>query len=468
MPVRINNNIAAINAHRNLLRNDSQLSLSLERLSSGFRINKASDDASGLVISENLRAQITGMTQAIANSQDAVSVIQTAEGALNEVHTLLNSMRSLGLHAMNTGVTTATQIAADQSQIDSAVDSIDRIAATTKFAGRRLLDGSAGFQTSNVATEITSIDAAAGTTTPQSITVEVTLAATQAKLDSQSLTGGAVSGGTVTITGNKGSSSITIISGTSTANVAAAINAETSNTGVTATVSGLFIHMDSENFGSSGFVGVVDAGTILTAATSGGAVGSDITGKIAGTDATGVGNTLTLTAADGGSFVGSVTMDGATATDATDYTFDIAGGSLVFQLGADAEPDERTEITIDDIRTDKLGNATIGFISDIKTGGTSDLTSNAANSVKIIDEAISDISTVRQKLGAFQKNTLESNIANLSISKENITASESRIRDLDVAFETVNFTKAQILLQASTAMLAQANVAPQTVLQLLQ
>jgi flagellin len=465
MPVRINNNIAAINAHRNLLRNDGELSVSLERLSSGFRINKAADDAAGLVISENLRAQITGMTQAIANSQDAVSVIQTAEGALNEVHTLLNSMRSLGLHAMNTGVTTEAQIAADQSQIDSAVESIDRIAATTKFAGRRLLDGSAGFQTSNVDTEIVAINAQSGTTTPQNVTVTVTSGAQQATITSQD-TGGTLSQGTITITGNKGSASLTIASGTTNADVAAAINAETSNTGVTAAASGVYINLTSETYGSAAFIGVVDADTIFSATTSTSDIGYDIVGDIAGTTATGVGNTLTLTEADGGTFVGSVTVAGGTA--AADYTFDITGGTLVFQLGADAEAEERTEISIESIQSTELGDASVGFISDIVTGGTSDLTSNAANSVAIIDEAIADVSAVRQKLGAFQKNTLESNIANLSISKENITASESRIRDVDVAFETVNFTKSQILLQASTAMLAQANVAPQTVLQLLQ
>jgi flagellin len=465
MPVRINNNIAAINAHRNLLRNDGELSLSLERLSSGFRINKAADDAAGLVISENLRAQITGMSQAIANSQDAVSVIQTAEGALNEVHTLLNSMRSLGLHAMNTGVTTEAQIAADQSQIDSAVESIDRIAATTKFAGRRLLDGSAGYQTSNVDTGIAAISAQAGTTTPQSVAVVVGTQAEQAKITSQD-TGGTVSAGAITITGNKGSATITLSVDTSNADVAAAINAETANTGVTAAASGNFINLTSETYGAASFVGVVDADDVLIATTSASAVGVDVAASIDGTNGTGVGNTITWTEADGADFVGSITMDAGQATGT--YNFDITGGTLVFQLGADAEVEERTEISIESIESTELGDATVGFISDIVTGGTSDLTTDAANSVAIIDEAIADVSAVRQKLGAFQKNTLESNIANLSISKENITASESRIRDVDVAFETVNFTKSQILLQASTAMLAQANVAPQTVLQLLQ
>jgi len=142
--MRVAHNITALNAWRNLNQVSSQLGKSVERLSSGYRINKAGDDPAGLVLSENLRAQIVSMDQALANTQDGISMVQTAEGALTEIHSLLDSMRSLALHAANTASITPEAIAADQEQLDSAIDSINRIATTTAFAGKKLLDGSVG------------------------------------------------------------------------------------------------------------------------------------------------------------------------------------------------------------------------------------------------------------------------------------------------------------------------------------
>jgi flagellin len=267
--MRINNNVAAFNAYRNTTASSNGLSKTLEKLSSGFRINRAADDAAGLVISQNLRAQISGLRTATRNVQDGISVVQTAEGALNEVHSMLTRMRELAVQASNTGANDADAVAAAQAEVDSLIDEINHISDETTFGAINLLDGYSGvFQVSQA------------------------------------------SGDTVTVT-------------------------------------------------------------------------------ISDLDATALS-------------VGALT-----------------------------------------------------------------LSSNASDAIDRIDDGISIVSTARGDLGAMQ-NRFESMVNNLQVGVENLTASESRIRDADMALEMVSFTKSQILLQAGTAMMAQANNVPQSVLRLMQ
>jgi len=276
MGLRINQNIAALNAHRNLVATDNALSKSLERLSSGFRINRAADDAAGLAISERMRAQVRGLTQAIRNAQDGISLVQTAEGALNEVHSILQRMRELVVQAGN-GTVSADDREAIQVEINELISELNRISDTTRFNDLVLLDGSAG-----------------------------------------------------------------IVS-------------------------------------------------LLVSADGNGTIDVDLSADL---DAAGLG------------------VDGV---DVTSYT------------------------------------------------GPTD----AAADLSAIDDALTQVSTTRATLGAAQ-NRLEHTIANLGVAVENLSAAESRVRDADMAQEMVQFTRAQILLQAGTAMLAQANAAPQVVLQLLR
>jgi flagellin len=271
MSLRINLNLAALNAQRQLQATDNALSASIEKLSSGFRINRAADDPAGLAISEGLRAQVSGLAQAISNSSDAVNMIQTAEGALSEVHSLLRTMRNLAVHAANTGVNDTTALTADQTQITSALAALDRIATNTQFGTKVLLDG--------------------------------------------------------------------------------------------------------------------------------------------------------------------------TAT------------GLVFQVGANAN--QTISVDIGSCKATDLSISTI------------DVTTDAQSAITALDTAIGTVSTLRSGLGATQQ-SLASNIATLGVAKENIAASESSIRDTDMAAEMVRFTRNQILLQAGVAMLTQANAAPQALLQLLR
>jgi flagellin len=279
MGLRINQNIAAMNAYRNLSVTDGQMSKSLEKLSSGFRINRAADDAAGLSISEGLRSQVGGLKVAVRNAQDGISVVQTAEGALTETHSILQRMRDLHVQAANTGSQDANAVAAAKTEIDELASELDRIASTTKFGTQKLLDGS-------------------------------------------------------------------------------------------------------------------------------------FSGK--------------------------------------------------FQVGAYSavvDPNEQMTVTIDN------GAATKGFNStDLGVNG---LAAGAAASLDAVDTAIKNVSTARAKLGATQ-NRFEHTINNLNVAVENLSASESRIRDTDMAQEMTSFTRSQILSQAGTAMLAQANQGSQGVLQLLR
>jgi flagellin len=272
MSLVVNFNEAAINAHRNLQMTDKSLQTSIQHLSSGLRVNTAADDPAGLVISESMRAQSDGLSQAISNANDGVNVIKTAEGALNEVNSLLRQMRTLAVHAANSGVNSSNDVAADQAQLDKAVASIDRIASTTQFNGKMLLDGTYSAQT--------------------------------------------------------------------------------------------------------------------------------------------------------------------------------------FQVGANASDTVNVSISSTDSTTLAV-NAL-------------DLSTDPSGAITAIDAAITTVSSTRADLGATQKYTLETTVNSLSVAQENISASESTIRNADIASEMVGFTRNQIMLQAGTAMLAQANAAPQSVLQLLR
>jgi len=279
MSLRINLNSAALSAHRQLQNTDKALGVSIERLSSGFRINRAADDPAGLAISENLLAQVSGLAQAISNSSDAVNLIKTAEGALTEVHSLLRTMRNLAVHAANSGANDSTSIDADETQMASAVAALDRIAENTQFGTVTLLNGAAGDPTSDLV--------------------------------------------------------------------------------------------------------------------------------------------------------------------------------LTFQIGSNK--DQTTTVTIGPCTSTELGVNALD-ISDA---------TNAGAAIDTIDAAIKTVSTLRANLGAAQME-LESNINSLSVARENIAASESTVRDTDMAAEMVSFTRNQILLQAGTAMLTQANAAPQSLLSLLR
>jgi flagellin len=410
--MRINNNVAAANASRNLGETQNRLSKNVEKLSTGYRINRAGDDASGLVISNQLRAQTSGLRQAIRNGQDGVSVLQTAEGALDQVNTMLNRMRDLAVQAANTGTNSLSARSAAQAEVVALREEVDRISSTTKFGSLSLLDGSFGVSTAKSSGFVSNANS-----------IVVAAANTQ-----------------LAITFNTGSATTGIVNGTVTASLVAATytSADAYAAEVARAVKVALLGATTANVKA-----LADSVKVTATAVTGG--GAAMTLDIGGL-ATG----QTFTTAGGATTAGAAT--GWTAMTTTNVTGQ--GGS--FQVGANAGDVINLALT--------ASNQTALGLTTISLTG-----SDAAISATIaaLDSAISTVSTQRGSIGALQ-NRFESMISNLQVTTENLAASESRIRDTDMAAEMVEFTKNQVLSQAGTAMLAQANQIPQGILSLLR
>jgi flagellin len=407
--MRINTNIMALNAYNNLENTSNNLNSSLAKLSSGYRINKAADDASGLVISENLKSQVSGLQQATRNAQDGISVVQTAEGALSSVQAMLQRIRDLVIQSANTGASDSTARQAAQNEIVQLRNEIDRVANTTSFGNAHLLDGSFGAQAARTAG--TTTVAATGLTVGNTGTATFTLV-----LDS-----GAAASLSVTVT---------IVTGT----YATATSYQTE----------LQKDVDAALSGNAGFTGGVTAHVRD--------LGSGVWSVELVRNSSGALGKLTTSAL--GASVPAIAAASATTV--------ITGGG-VFQVGANVTTNDQISLSISDARITGGRDGAFTALSSIDVTNTA----NYASAQQLIDGAVAEVSNDRGQLGAVQ-NRFQSTIANLQVSSQNLTASESQIVDTDMSLEMVNFTKNQILLQAGTAMLAQANAVPQTILKLLQ
>jgi flagellin len=470
---RVNTNIASLTAIRSLNHSSKNLNKSLERLSTGLKINRAGDGPAKLIISERLRSQVSKLRQAVDNTERANNMVNTAEAALVEINTLLQSVQDLILESQNDGALSQEEILANQFQVDDAIQSIDRIANTTNFAGVDLLNGKAGYITSGVNSDIAvgtgiielNINGAAitnGTSNIQ-VTVAVTTGASQAVVSSTSAV--LVGGASLLITGNKGAQLLNFAFGTGYNTMASAINTVTNSTGVTATNQGGSISFSSEFYGDDNFVNIKDISTPIAANQFINLYddGSDLVGSINGIGAAATGNSLTVNTHSLDMEVVLSAGFGAATT-----SFSIIGGGMAFQLGSGARDSEQAFMGIERIGSDNLGGHEAGgFLAEIVTGGKFTLLKDPETANKIMQKAIDDVSALRAKLGAFSSHTLETNVNSLQVAIENITAAESRIRDTDFAVETAEFTRLQILVQAGTAVVAQANLLPQTVLSLL-
>ena len=487
--MRIQHNIAALNSYRNLTGNNSAVSKNLEKLSSGYRINRAGDDAAGLAISEKMRAQITGLNTAQKNAQDGVSLVQTAEGALTEVHSMLNRMVELADQSANGTYDNEVDRANLQKEIASLKDEIDRIADSTNFNGINLLDGSLSAKKldlnkastlggqaitvkENAAVATTSdFTVGAGDGKENTLTVEyadengklhsVDLKYTSdtdatnntknikdaiAKSELASVFDVAETGSKFTLTSKvagEGGAKLTAIKTTDqTADtVKNGTVKEGTNATVTANGQGAIANGDKITLNGKTYQFVKDTDTEVadgaTAVLIGKADADTMVNlnkalESAGIKATQTGNNITFAALNNGK-------------------------GLTLQIGDTSEDFNQMTVSVGDMHTVALGIADI----DISTQA------GAKAAVGKIKSAINSVSSTRGDLGAIQ-NRLEHTINNLSVTAENMTAAESRIRDVDMANEMMAYTKNNILVQSSQAMLAQANQLPQGVLQLLQ
>jgi flagellin len=487
---RINTNVPSLIAQNNLNRSNNDLSTRLQRLSTGLRINRGADDPAGLIVSERLRSEIKGMGQAIDNSERASSVIATTEGYLAEVADLLNSIKSLVVNSANTGGISSEEVAANQLEIDSAIESITRISNTASFAGLQLLNGSLEYVTSGInAANIAGVDVHGvqfGTNSSIAVSVEVTQSAQTGALFLSAPTGALASSVTLEVAGKLGVQTLTFVSGTALSAVIAAVNTVRDTTGISASLrngasqlSGLYFN--STGFGSDAFVSVRKIGSggafFPPSSAPGGTAtqrdtGRDVSAIINGALATGNGTTVSLNTP-----ALAVDMDlsqsFATAVSGTPSSFRITGGGATFQLGPSITTTQQVGIGIQSVAASRIGGSSIEgaryFLDSLKSGqANSLLLGRTAEASEVLDQAITEVSVLRGRLGAFERNTLQTNSRSLQIGLENITSSESKIRDTDFAAETAAMTRAQILQQAGTSVLATANSSAQNVLRLLQ
>ncbi|MEK0313767.1 flagellin N-terminal helical domain-containing protein [Cohnella sp. 56] len=538
--MRINHNIAALNTHRQLTGNTAAASKSLEKLSSGLRINRAGDDAAGLAISEKMRAQIRGLDMASKNAQDGISLIQTAEGALNETHSILQRMRELADQSAN-GTNTGDDRAAIQEEVKQLKDEIDRIGNTTEFNTQKLLNGalkSAG--TANVATDTTN-GAVIAKLTEGKLAASNALGTTNAKVSTAEF-----QKETIKIDGNDidinwqnlttdekailtGISSTDKVSQTKAASLIVnkineAIDASGKNiahvTGYVDDSSKLVLQsgtkgVDSKVELATGAAGVLSkaakgASTAGTTNYNGSAIsaGAKIDIKIGN-----IGLQITISAVTANESMASVAKNLQDALKVATSAYNNLNGKTKGQDGyiedikVNASKDGRLEVVgqngpisfsdlsgkttaadlgLSQAQTEAAGNGGVTFqiganrgqtisfgIGDMRTAalGLANVdvssASSASQALTSLDSAIKNVSSQRSKMGAVQ-NRLEHTINNLQTASENLTAAESRIRDVDMAKEMMDFTKSNILSQAAQAMLAQANQQPQGVLQLLR
>ncbi|MCG5250136.1 flagellin N-terminal helical domain-containing protein [Brevibacillus agri] len=412
--MRINHNIASLNTYRQLTGNQAATNKNIEKLSSGLRINRAGDDAAGLAISEKMRGQIRGLDMASKNSQDGISLIQTAEGALNETHSILQRMRELAVQSGN-DTNTAQDRSNLQDEMNQLTSEIDRIRNTTQFNTKNLLDGSMG---AAVNTAVANVQTSAVIKAGGAAATATSLVTALQDANGNSL--GISVGDTITVSwvtnGTTKTGSLTVAAGTDIA----AIGALATDGGLTVNASGQMV----ETATTAGFAGAVNGLTITVKDSSGNI-------RTAATNA-----------------LSSFQETTAAANVQTD-------GRATFQIGANSN--QTIQLDVKDMGASALGVNGLQISTQ----------SQATVALKVIDTAIQKVSAQRSSLGAIQ-NRLEHTINNLNTSSENLTAAESRIRDTDMAKEMMEQTKNNILAQAAQAMLAQSNSQPQGVLQLLR
>lgn len=498
---RINTNVGSLLAQRILSQNNSTLNKSLERLSTGLRINRGADGPAALIASETLRAEKVAIDAAIDNAERADQVINIAEGGLQEINALLLELQSLVGQTASEAGQGAEEKRANQLQIDSILQTIDRIAESTSFQGTKLLNGTYDFTVSAQSSFVSDFTINAAkvpfgqnrdveviiTQSAQRAGLLLSIGGTQLNLsapDAQFV---------IELAGTRGSREFTFASGTTISSIATAINTFKEVIGISATTSTTGIVLKTSDFGSNEFVSVdiIDAGSqgggVLTLSTvneniatpgsqttflavaAAGALrddGQDVGAIINGIAATARGRTADISTA----FLDvelELTTSGAQNLGAL-AALTITGGGAVFNLGPNVDISNKVSIGIGNVAARHLGTVSLGNLDDLGSGKTNNVVDgDLTGAQNIVSAGINQVSSLRGRLGAFQKNVIGATVRSLGVAFENTSAAESAIRDTDFASETAELTRSQILVNAATNVLAIANSQPQSVLALL-
>ena len=498
MPQIINTNVMSLNSQRNLNKSQRGLATALNRLSSGLRINSAKDDAAGLAISERFSSQIRGLSQAARNANDGISLAQTAEGALGEVSTMLQRIRELSIQSANSTNSSSDRLAL-QNEVVELKNEIERISSTTSFNGTNLLNGDFGngrFQVGANANQTINVSINSTSTSTMGAYRLQGFDGPNIDANASSVNGSTAATGTqLTITGPDSdgtASAITYAANTDAFTIAASINAETANSGVSAEAYTKLEIGGAANGFTDGAIsfnlfGKNSTATVVNAVISGGGTGSGLNALVSAINTvsatTGVtarvdSDAVVLEQADGYDITitnlqaqGDVDMaaylgdsDTLSAGGVATMTSSGGAGTVMGRLSLYAE----SGFSVVDLNSEVFGTTTsvsagtLQQTADIDVGSIS----GSNDAIHVIDAAIGHVNGIRAQLGALQSR-FESTISNLQTSVENLSAARSRIQDADFAAETAELTRTQILQQAGTAMLAQANSIPQNVLSLL-
>ncbi|MEX0774320.1 MAG: flagellin [Phycisphaeraceae bacterium] len=496
---RINNNINSLIAQRVLGSQNTGLSKSLERLSTGLAINRGADNPAGLIASEKLRSEKVATQAAIGNAQRADQISNIAEGGLQEINSQLLELQSLVSETANSAGLSTAEKEANQQQVDAILQSIDRIASTTSFAGTKLLNGAYDFVVSGQSASVADFQVNGAKITHDGSVAIKALVTASAQHAGLFLSTGATALNlsastakfTFEVTGAQGTREFSFASGTNLSAVAANINSFKSITGVSAKSSANGIVLKTEGFGSDQFVSfkVTNNGGQLGSVFGLATTNENASLAAGGTAYIGMTNAIRDEGQDIGVIVNGISARGkgkvaSVNTDALDLSleltttasqtlanvsaFTITGGGATFNIGQTVDVGNQVRLGIRNVAARNLGSTSQGFLGDLGSGKTYNLIDgNLESSQKIVNQAIDQVSALRGRLGSFQKNVIGSTINALSIALENTSAAESSIRDTDFAKETANLTRNQILAAAASNVLSIANSQPQSVLQLL-
>lgn len=450
-----------------LNRTTANQSDSLSRLATGYRINKGSDDPAGLIAVQSLTAELTGVEAAVSNGQRAKSILSTADGAITEVSSLLSEIESLAAKSTSAGGLSAAEIAANQAQIDNAINAIDRIIRTTSFNGKNLLDGQQAIRaTASTPAKVSDVKVYSrpSSTSNQTFAVNVVTAGAVASGTLTTVASTALDAGEFTITGTLGTATISVGATDTLAQIRDKIIAAAADTGISASVTGSNeIHIQSRTYGSSSFVqssfvsGDADF-TNITNTTGTNAVVT-VDGQNASADGLRVSYNINGTS---GEFV--LTTAGNTAGSAGNIA--IAGGGATFQLGT--EGDTQATIGINAMFSHNLGDSVTGYLTTLKSGGANALTTNANNAVNIAKAAITQVATTQGRIGGFQKYQVETALNSLGATQVALEGARSTIRDVDYAKETAELSRQNVLLQSGISLLGVASQQTAQILALLQ
>ena len=486
MSLKINHNMSAVNSHRSVVNNSAAQSKTMEKLSSGLKINRAADSPAQLQISENLRAQAAGLRQAIDNSEMAVSLVQTAEAGLSEVSRALVQARQLAVHAGNEGVNDPNMMLADQREFGNILEQINRVASSTQYGQNYLLDGSRSGNGLTIGNNLefveAGVNASSSGTGGYDITIKHaatrsfqsgTVALTQAMIDAGEQITISEGGRVVNFKTEKGQSVEQTMNDLSAAIDEAGVQLDLIRAPSSTTESHIpqLISLRHKKFGSehtfqvaSNTVGLVSSSSNINDLI---ANGTDVKGEIGGEETIGKGQILTGAVGAGTTEGIKIRYTGESApVGGKAGTITFVQNSLTFQIGGNAN--QFSQFSLRSMKAADLGRGesnTSGFkaLDEVKMLSSA----QAQSAIAVIDKAIEEVNSNRGEMGAFQKNNLESNLNYLRIAHENTVSSESVIRDADMANEMAKFTRDKIMTEASTAMLAQANQSSMTVMKLL-